>query len=81
MQIEMKFFSGLQEYLPENSSKNSCRIETSQSNSVEDILHELKIPSQRLSGLLIVANGTPVKLDYVPKDGDVISVFSAIAGG
>lgn len=45
MQIEMKFFSGLQEYLPENSSKNSCRIETSQGNSVEDILHELKISS------------------------------------
>jgi len=81
MQIEMKFFSGLQEYLPENSSKNSCRIETSQGNSVEDILHELKIPSQRLSGLLIVTNGTHVKLDYVPKEGDVISVFSAIAGG
>ncbi len=81
MQIEMNFFSGLQEYLPENSSKNSCRIETSQGNSVEDILHELKIPSQRLSGLLIVANGTCVKLDYVPKDGDIISVFPAIAGG
>ncbi len=81
MQIEMKFFSGLQEYLPENSSKNSCRIETSQGNSVEDILHELKIPSQRLSGLLVVANGTHVKFDYVPRDGDVISVFSAIAGG
>lgn len=81
MQIEMKFFSGLQEYLPENSGKNSCRIETSQGNSVEDILHELKIPSQRLSGLLIMANGIHVKLDYAPKEGDVISVFPAIAGG
>ncbi len=81
MQIEMKFFSGLQEYLPENSSKNSCRIETSQGNSVEDILYELKIPSQRLSGLLIVINGAHVKLHYLPRDGDVISVFSAIAGG
>ena len=81
MQIEMKFFSGLQDYLPENSSKNSCRMETSQGNNVEDILHELRIPSQRLSGLLIVANGTPVKLDYTPKEGDVISIFTAIAGG
>ena len=81
MQIEMKFFSGLQEYLPENSSKNSCRIETSQGNSVEDILHELKIPCQRLSGLLIMANGIHVKLGYVPKNGDVVSVFPAIAGG
>ncbi|TKJ47720.1 molybdopterin synthase sulfur carrier subunit [Candidatus Aerophobetes bacterium Ae_b3a] len=56
-------------------------METSQGNSVEDILHELKISSQRLSGLLIMANGTHSKLDYAPKDGDVISLFPAIAGG
>ena len=81
MQVEVKLFAGLQRYFPENSSKNSCRIETSQGDSIKDILRRLKIPSQRFSGLLIMANGTHVKLDYVPRDGDVISVFTAIAGG
>lgn len=81
MQVEVKLFVGLQKYLPENSSKNSCRIETGQRDSVKDILRRLEIPSQRFFGLLIMANGTHVELDYVPEVGDVISVFSAIGGG
>ena len=81
MQIEVKLFTGLQKYLPENSSKNSCPIETGRGDSIRDILHRLKIPSQRLSGLLIMANGTHTNLDYVPRKGDVISVFPAIGGG
>ena len=81
MQVEVKLFVGLQKYLPENSSKNSCRIETGQGGSIKDILRKLKIPSQRFSGLLILANGTHAKLDYIPRKGDVVSVFSAIAGG
>ena len=81
MQVEVKLFTGLQKYLPENSSKNSCRIEISQGESVKDILYKLKITSQRLSGLLILVNGTHANLDYVPKEEDVLSIFSAIAGG
>lgn len=81
MQVEVKLFAGLQKYLPENSSKNSCRLETGQTDSIKDILRRLEIPSQRFSGLLIMANGTHVELDYILEISDVISVFPAIGGG
>lgn len=81
MQVQVRLFFGLQKHLPKNSGKNSCSVEISEGDSVKDILCKLGIPPQRISGLLILANGAHVNLDHVPKDGDVISVFPAIAGG
>ncbi len=81
MQVEVRLFGDLQKYLPENSSSSSCRIEIGQGESVKDILRKLRIPSKRFSTLIILANGTHANLDYVLRDEDVLSVFTAIAGG
>lgn len=81
MQIEVRLFAGLQRYLPENSSKNSCRMKTNQGDSVKDVLEKLNVPSKKLRGLMILVNGTHANLDYVLNEGDVLSVFPVIAGG
>lgn len=81
MQVAVKLFAGLQKYLPENSSDNSCRIEINQGDRVKDVLNKLNIPSNRLAGLMILANGAHANLDYVLSEGDVLSIFPAIAGG
>jgi molybdopterin converting factor small subunit len=81
MKVEVRLFAGLQKYLPENSSKNSCRMETNQGDTVKDVLEKLNVPSKKLRGLMILANGTHSNLDHVLSEGDVLSVFPVVAGG
>ncbi|MFQ6067161.1 MAG: MoaD/ThiS family protein [bacterium] len=81
MQVQVKLFAGLQRYLPENSRGNSCRIEINQGDRIKDILKKLKVPSKKYAGLTILLNGTHANLDYVPREGDVLSIFPVVGGG
>lgn len=79
MEIEIKLFATLREYLPKGSSRFSCKMEVEGSTRVQDILMRLKIPEQIPKIILI--NGVHGKKEQVLKEGDVLSIFPPVAGG
>ncbi|OGP90167.1 MAG: hypothetical protein A2156_12480 [Deltaproteobacteria bacterium RBG_16_48_10] len=79
MEIEVKLFATLRDYLPEGSSRFSCKMEIDGHTRVQNILLRLKIPEEMPK--IILVNGIHGKEDQVLKDGDVLSVFPPVAGG
>lgn len=79
MEVEVKLFATLREYLPKGSGRFSCRLEIDGQTTVQDILERLKIPE----GIpkIILVNGIHGKKGQVLKDGDVVSIFPPVAGG
>ena len=79
MEIEVKLFATLRDYLPKGSSRFSCKMEVDGSTRVQDILSRLKIPEEIPKIILI--NGVHGKKEQVLKDGDILSIFPPVAGG
>jgi molybdopterin synthase sulfur carrier subunit len=79
MEIEVKLFATLRDYLPKGSSRFSCKMEIDDRTTVEDILSRLNIPEDMPKIILI--NGTHAKKDQKLKEGDVLSIFPPVAGG
>jgi len=79
MEIEVKLFATLRDYLPKGSSRFSCKMGVDDSTRVQDILSRLKIPEEIPKIILI--NGVHGKKEQMLKDGDVLSVFPPVAGG
>ena len=79
MEIEVKLFATLRDYLPEGSSRFSCKMEIDSHTRVQDILSKLKMPEEMPK--IILVNGIHGKKDQTLKDGDVLSVFPPVAGG
>ncbi len=79
MQIEVKLFATLRDFLPEGSDRFSCRMEIDGQTRVQDILSRLKI-SEEMPKIILV-NGIHGKKDQLLKEGDVLSVFPPVAGG
>jgi len=79
MEIEVKLFATLRDYLPQGSGRFSCRMEIDGHTRVQDILSKLKI-SEDMPKIILV-NGIHGKKDQVLKEGDVLSVFPPVAGG
>ena len=79
MEIEVKLFATLRDYLPEGSSRFSCKMKIEGSTRVQDILTNLKIPEEMPK--IILVNGIHGKKEQILKDGDVLSVFPPVAGG
>ena len=79
MEIEVKLFATLRDYLPKGSSRFSCKMEIDGQTQVQDILSSLKIPEEIPKILLV--NGIHAKKDLTLKEGDVLSIFPPVAGG
>jgi len=79
MEIEVKLFATLRNYLPKGSSRFSCKMGIDGSTRIQDILLRLKIPEQIPKIILI--NGVHGKKEQILKEGDVMSVFPPVAGG
>jgi sulfur-carrier protein len=79
MEIEVKLFATLRDYLPKGSSRFSCKMEIDGHTRVQDILAKLKI-SEEMPKIILV-NGIHGKKDQVLKEGDVLSIFPPVAGG
>jgi molybdopterin synthase sulfur carrier subunit len=79
MEIEVKLFATLRDYLPKGSSRFSCKMAVDGSIRVQDILSRLKIPDEFPKIILI--NGVHGKKDQLLKEGDVLSIFPPVAGG
>jgi molybdopterin converting factor small subunit len=79
MEIEVKLFATLRDYLPKGSSRFSYKMEVDGHARVQDILSRLKIPEEIPK--IILVNGIHGKKDQILKEGDVMSVFPPVAGG
>jgi sulfur carrier protein len=79
MEIEVKLFATLRDYLPKGSSRFSYTMEIDGQTRIEDILSKLKIPDEMPK--IILVNGIHGKKDQILKNGDVVSIFPPVAGG
>jgi molybdopterin converting factor small subunit len=79
MEIEVKLFATLRDYLPKGSGQFSCKVEIDSTDTVKHVLERLEIPDEMPK--IILVNGVHSNLDRVLKFGDVLSVFPPVAGG
>lgn len=79
MEIEVKLFATLRDYLPKGSGRFSCKMEIDGHTRVVDILFKLRIPEEIPK--IILVNGIHGKNDQILKEGDVVSIFPPVAGG
>jgi len=79
MEVEVKLFATLRDYLPKGSGRFSCKMEVDGHTRIKDLLDRLKIPKEIPK--IILVNGIHGKEDQMVKDGDVISIFPPVAGG
>ncbi len=79
MEIEVKLFATLRDYLPKGSGRFSCKMKIDDHTRIQDILTKLKIP--REIPKIILVNGVHGKEDQILKEGDVLSIFPPVAGG
>ena len=79
MEIEVKLFATLRDYLPKGSDRFSCKMEIDGMTRIRDIVSRLKVPDDIPK--IILLNGVHGKEDQVLKEGDVLSIFPPVAGG
>ncbi len=80
MNIEVRLFAHLRKYLPRGSSQGSARIDMPDGATIADALAALGIPTSAVNMTLV--NGShEANVRQRLKDGCILSVFPAIAGG
>jgi molybdopterin converting factor small subunit len=78
--IEVRLFATLREYLPAGSSRTSARLEMPSGASIGDVLDRLGIP--REAAHLVLVNGLhEADLQRVLEGGLVLSIWPPVAGG
>jgi molybdopterin converting factor small subunit len=79
MQVYVKLIATFREYLPRGTEGNLTTVVVSPGARVMDVLVPFGIPLDDSS--VIVLNGLTVDLNTPVSEGDIVSAFSAIAGG
>jgi molybdopterin converting factor small subunit len=79
MEVQVKLFATLRDYLPKNSDGKSCQMEIDETTNIEQIITQLKIPEEIPK--IILVNGLQGSMDQTLKEGDVVSIFPPVAGG
>lgn len=79
MEVKVKLFATLRDYLPKNCDGKSCQMEIDEKTTIEQIITQLKIP-EKIPKIILV-NGIQGSIDQTLKDGDVLSIFPPVAGG
>jgi len=80
MKVTIRFYSGFEQYLKDNSNK----VLNLQLDSQEDILSILNrfLPKEVIGYVgMVLVNKKIVNFDYQVKEGDIIEVFPVIGGG
>lgn len=79
MEVKVKLFATLRDYLPKDSDGKSCQIEIDGKTTVEQIITQLNLPVEIPK--IILVNGLQGTADQTLKEGDVLSIFPPVAGG
>ncbi len=79
MRISVKLIATYRELLPPGAQGGTIEIDVPQGTTVSDVMTKFGVPLDERS--VIVVNGATAPLSTVLAEGDVVSAFSAIAGG
>ena len=83
MEITLKLYAGLSQYLPENTQKHSTKLDISSSETAFTILDKFKVPKQSVH--LVLLNGIYLQPEEREKqkinEGDTLAVWPPVAGG
>ena len=79
MKISVKLIATYRELLPPGTQGNKTEIEVPEGITASDVMTQFNVPQDETS--VIVVNGLTVSLSTVLVEGDMVTAFSAIAGG
>ena len=79
MMIQVKLLANYREHLPPEAKNGGVKLDIPDGTTIREVMSRFAIPLDDTS--VIVVNGATVDLDTPLKAGDVVSAFSAIAGG
>lgn len=79
MKITVKLLANYKDLLPPGSVGNTIEIEVPRGTTVAEAVSRFKVPLDDSS--VIVLNGLTVDLNTPVSEGDIVTAFSAIAGG
>ena len=83
MEITLKLYAGLSQYLPENSDKHATQLEISSSATLFSNLDKFNVPKE--SAHLVLLNGVYLEPEEREKsifnEGDTLAVWPPVAGG
>jgi len=77
MDVELRLFASLRQYLPPGPGPNLLQLEPG--CTVAQLLQAQGVPLD--APRVFFVNGRHVELDHPLQDGDVLSVFPPVAGG
>ncbi|MGD8996506.1 MAG: MoaD/ThiS family protein [Anaerolineae bacterium] len=78
MRITLKLFATFRRYLPPDSQGDACPLEVPAGTLVAEVLDRFDVPT---GGSVILVNGRTAEPGQVLREGDVVAVFPAMAGG
>jgi sulfur carrier protein ThiS len=83
MQVSVKLFGALRQYLPPGSGFNSCELTLDENPMLQDVLDRITIPQHR--AYLVIINDKKInREDYATKrilENDEIVLLPPIKGG
>jgi sulfur carrier protein ThiS len=83
MQVTVKLFGALRQFLPAGSGFNSCQLTTTANSMLEDVLAMLTIPEHK--AYLVIVNDEKInREDYASiqvRENDEIVLLPPIKGG
>ena len=77
--IRIKLIANYREQLPPDAINGVVEVDVPDGTTVSDVISRFDIPLDETS--VIVLNGLTVDLNTPLHDGDMVTAFSAIAGG
>lgn len=79
MQVKIKLFATLRDYLPKESDGKSCQMDIDEKTTIDQIIAQLHIPGDIPK--IILVNGRNGSLNQTLKADDEVSIFPPVAGG
>lgn len=79
MKVRLKLFATFRRYLPPGAQGSATDVEVPPRAHVSTLLAYVGLPDNE--SCVVLVNGRHAELDTVLREGDVVAVFPAIAGG
>lgn len=83
MQITIKLYAMLTDYLPANAEKNVSTLELAENTTVEQVIRQLQLPDRYVH--LVLVNGIYINHDSLAEailnEADVLAIWPPVAGG
>ncbi len=80
MNVEVRLFATLRDYLPPSGNRTAIQIEISDGASIADVINDLGIPAGLAHLVLLDGRHVPDRRRLL-RDGCVLSIWPPIAGG